>query len=32
MIPYEASGKNLVKIGISFDSKTRTVSDWKISK
>ena len=32
MIPYQSSGKHLVKIGISFDSKTRTISDWKICK
>ena len=32
MIPYQSSGRHLVKIGISFDSKTRTISDWKICK
>lgn len=30
MIPYEAAGKRLVKIGISFDSKSRTIAEWKI--
>ena len=32
MIPYQSSGRHLVKIGISFDSKTRTIADWKICK
>lgn len=31
MLPYQAQGKRLVKVGISFDSKTRTISDWKIA-
>ncbi len=30
MLPYHAEGKRLVKIGISFDSKQRTISEWKI--
>ena len=30
MLPYHAEGKRLVKIGISFDSTQRTISDWKI--
>ncbi len=30
MLPYRAEGKRLVKIGISFDSKQRTISEWKI--
>ena len=30
MLPYYAEGKRLVKIGISFDSTQRTISDWKI--
>ena len=30
MIPYQASGKRLVKIGISFDSTKRTITEWKI--
>ena len=32
MLPYQASGKRLVKIGISFDSAQRTISDWKITE
>lgn len=32
MLPYHASGKRLVKIGISFDSRQRTVSEWKIKE
>ena len=30
MIPYQACGKRLVKIGISFDSTKRTITEWKI--
>ena len=30
MLPYHAAGKRLVKVGISFDSKQRTIADWKI--
>ena len=30
MLPYHSEGKRLVKIGISFDSTQRTISDWKI--
>ena len=30
MLPYHTEGKRLVKIGISFDSTQRTISDWKI--
>ena len=32
MLPYHAEGKRLVKIGISFDSTQRTISDWKIKE
>lgn len=32
MIPYTAQGKRLVKVGISFDSKKRTITEWKISE
>ncbi len=32
MLPYQASGKRLVKIGISFDSSQRTISNWKIKE
>lgn len=30
MIPYQADGKRVVKIGISFSSKTKTVEEWKV--
>ena len=30
MLPYRADGKRLVKVGISFDSKQRTIAEWKI--
>ena len=30
MLPYRADGKRLVKVGISFDSKQRTIEEWKI--
>lgn len=30
MIPYQAEGKPVVKMGISFSSTTRTVEDWMI--
>ena len=32
MLPYHAEGKRLVKIGISFDSTQRTISDWIIKE
>lgn len=32
MIPYESTGKKLIKVGISFDSKQRTIADWKIKE
>ena len=32
MLPYHAEGKRLVKVGISFDSTQRTISDWKIKE
>ncbi len=32
MLPYHAEGKRLVKVGISFDSKQRTISEWKIKE
>ena len=32
MLPYHAEGKKLVKIGISFDSTKRTISEWKIKE
>ena len=30
MVPYESEGRNIVKIGISFSSETRTLEDWEI--
>jgi hypothetical protein len=32
MLPYRKEGKRLVKIGISFDSKQRTLAEWKIKE
>ena len=32
MLPYHSEGKQLVKIGISFDSTQRTIRDWKIKE
>ena len=32
MLPYRADGKRLVKVGISFDSKQRTIAEWKIKE
>ena len=32
MLPYYSEGKRLVKVGISFDSTQRTVSEWKIKE
>ena len=32
MLPYQSEGKRLVKIGISFDSKQRTISDWIVKE
>ncbi len=32
MLPYHAEGKRLVKVGISFDSRQRTISEWKIKE
>ena len=32
MFPYHSDGKRLVKIGISFDSTQRTISEWKIKE
>ena len=30
-IPYSADGRKVVKIGIRFDAKTRSVKEWKIN-
>lgn len=32
LLPFTASGKRLVKVGINFDSSRRTISDWKIEE
>ena len=32
MLPYHSEGERLVKIGISFDSTQRTISEWKIKE
>lgn len=32
MLPYQAEDKRLVKIGISFDSEQRTISDWIVKE
>ena len=32
MLPCHSEGKRLVKIGISFDSTQRTISEWKIKE
>jgi hypothetical protein len=29
-IPYQMDGRKIVKIGVSFDSTTRTIGEWKI--
>lgn len=28
MVPYETDGRKLVKIGVSFNTTTRTIEDW----
>lgn len=30
-IPYVADGRKIVKVGVNFDSATRTIGDWKVS-
>ena len=32
MIPYTADGRKLVKCGISFSAKTRTIEEWIIKE
>ena len=29
-IPYQADGRKIVKVGVNFDSATRTIGEWKI--
>ncbi|ADV43346.1 ATP-binding protein [Bacteroides helcogenes] len=30
-IPYQADGRRIVKVGVNFDSATRTIGEWKVS-
>lgn len=30
-LPYKADGKSVVKVGVSFDKETRTISNWAIA-
>ena len=30
LLPYSANGKTLYKIGVNFDTKTRTIGEWKV--
>lgn len=32
LITYESDGRRLVKVGINFSSKERTIKEWKIAK
>lgn len=32
LIPYSAEGKRLVKVGVNYDSKRRTIGEWKIAE
>jgi hypothetical protein len=32
MVPYEASGKHLVKAGVVFDTESRTLGDWIVKE
>ena len=32
LVPYTADGRKLVKVGVNFDSATRTVSEWKAAE
>ncbi len=31
-IPYQADHRKVIKIGVNFDSATRTIGDWKIAE
>jgi hypothetical protein len=31
-IPYVSDGRKVVKIGVNFDSATRTIGDWKMEE
>ena len=30
LLPYSAGKKKLIKVGVEFSNKTRTIEDWKI--
>jgi hypothetical protein len=30
LLPWEGSGKELVKVGVSFDHEKRNIGEWKI--
>lgn len=32
LIPYTASGKKLVKVGVNYDSTLRTIGNWIIAE
>jgi len=32
LVPYTADGKRLVRVGVSYSSKERTITEWKISE
>ena len=29
-IPYETDGREIIKVGVTFDVNTRTISDWQL--
>ena len=29
-VPYQSDGRRIVKIGVNFDSATRTIGEWKV--
>ena len=31
-IPYQSDGRRIVKIGVNFDSATRTIGEWKVEE
>ena len=32
LVPYSASGKRLVKIGVNYDSAKRTIGEWIVKE
>jgi hypothetical protein len=30
-IPFETDGRKIVKVGVTFDVNTRTISDWQLA-